>query len=85
VRGQTPAGIRRVAITVLATVLFTTLAGIVFAELRRRSGSLVAPIGLHWATNGLGVLAAARVWAMSPAGVAGEPQPGDRSPGSRLG
>jgi membrane protease YdiL (CAAX protease family) len=57
---------RRVAITVFATIAFTTLAGIVFAELRRRSGSLVAPIGLHWATNGLGVLAAARVWATSP-------------------
>ena len=60
------AGRRRVAITVFATIAFTTLAGIVFAELRRRSGSLLAPIGLHWATNGLGVLAAARVWAVSP-------------------
>ena len=56
---------RRVAVTVLATIAFTTLAGIVFAELRRRSGSLITPIGLHWATNGLGVLAAARVWAIS--------------------
>jgi uncharacterized protein len=55
----------RVALTVLATVVFTALAGIVFAELRRRSGSLLAPIGLHWATNGLGVLAAAWVWAAS--------------------
>jgi membrane protease YdiL (CAAX protease family) len=54
-----------VAITVLVTVGFTTIAGVVFAELRRRSGSLVAPIGLHWATNGLGVLAAARVWAIT--------------------
>ena len=52
--------------TVLATVAFTTVAGIVFAELRRHTGSLAAPIGLHWATNGLGVLAAARVWAVSP-------------------
>jgi hypothetical protein len=25
----------------------------------------VAPMVLHWATNGLGVLAAARVWAMT--------------------
>jgi membrane protease YdiL (CAAX protease family) len=63
--GDTAAGPRRLAITVLATIAFTTLAGIVFAELRRRSGSLVAPIGLHWATNGLGVLAAARVWVIS--------------------
>lgn len=66
VRGQSTAGRRRVALTVLGTVAFTTLAGIVFAELRRRTGSLVAPIGLHWATNGLGVLAAAWVWSVAP-------------------
>jgi membrane protease YdiL (CAAX protease family) len=79
VRGQTVAGGRRVAITVLATIAFTTIAGIAFAELRRRSGSLVAPIGLHWATNGLGVLAAARVWAVSPGNAAtpGEVATGD--------
>jgi membrane protease YdiL (CAAX protease family) len=65
VEGHASAGPRRMTITVLATMAFTTLAGIVFAELRRRSGSLLAPIGLHWATNGLGVLAAARVWAIS--------------------
>jgi uncharacterized protein len=51
------------AIAVLATVLFTGLAGVVFCELRRRSGSLLASIGLHWATNALGVLAAAAIWA----------------------
>jgi uncharacterized protein len=48
---------------VLGTVLFTALAGVLFCELRRRSGSLLASIGLHWATNGLGVLAAASIWA----------------------
>lgn len=63
VQRRTPDGRRRVALTVLGTVAFTILAGVVFAELRRRTGSLAAPIGLHWATNGLGVLAAARVWA----------------------
>ena len=51
------------AIAVLATVLFTGLAGVVFCELRRRSGSLLASMGLHWATNALGVLAAAAIWA----------------------
>jgi membrane protease YdiL (CAAX protease family) len=56
---------RRLLLTVLGTVAFTIVAGVVFAELRRRSGSLLAPVGLHWATNGLGVLAAARVWAVS--------------------
>ena len=53
-------------LSVLATVLFTGLSGVVFCELRRRSGSLLAPAGLHWATNGLAVLAAAAVWARSP-------------------
>jgi membrane protease YdiL (CAAX protease family) len=50
-------------LSVLGTVLFTGLAGVVFCELRRRSGSLLAPAGLHWATNALGVLAAASIWA----------------------
>jgi len=49
-------------VSVLGTVLFTGLAGVLFCELRRRSGSLLAPAGLHWATNALGVLAAAAVW-----------------------
>jgi membrane protease YdiL (CAAX protease family) len=55
----------RLLVTVLATVAFTSVAGLLFAELRRRSGSLVAPMGMHWATNGMGVLAAARIWAIS--------------------
>jgi membrane protease YdiL (CAAX protease family) len=50
------------AVSVLGTVLFTSLAGVVFCELRRRSGSLLAPAGLHWAANGLGVLAATAIW-----------------------
>jgi len=41
------------AMSVLGTVLFTGLAGVVFCELRRRSGSLLASAGLHWAANGL--------------------------------
>lgn len=49
--------------TVLATVLFTVTAGVVFCEMRRRSGSVLAPAGLHWATNALSVLASAAVWA----------------------
>jgi uncharacterized protein len=50
-------------LTVLGTVLFTALAGMVFCELRRRSGSILASAGLHWATNALSVLASAAVWA----------------------
>jgi uncharacterized protein len=50
-------------ITVLGTMAFTAGAGVVFCELRRRSGSVLAPAGLHWAVNGLSVLASAAVWA----------------------
>lgn len=49
----------------VGTVVFTGLAGLVFGELRRRSGSLLAPALLHWATNGLGVLASAAAWWLS--------------------
>jgi uncharacterized protein len=51
------------ATTVLVTVVFTALAGVVFCEVRRRSGSILASAGLHWATNALSVLASAAVWA----------------------
>jgi membrane protease YdiL (CAAX protease family) len=50
-------------ITVAATMAFTACAGVVFCELRRRSGSVLAPAGLHWAVNGLSVLGSAAVWA----------------------
>jgi membrane protease YdiL (CAAX protease family) len=45
--------------TVVVTVLATAAGGAILCEVRRRSGSLVAPIGLHWAVNGLGVIAVA--------------------------
>ena len=48
-------------LAVAGAVTFTALAGVVLCELRRRSGSLLAPIGLHWAVNGLGVLVSAGV------------------------
>ena len=47
---------------VLLAVMATAAAGLVFTWLRRRSGSLIAPIALHWSLNGLGALAAAMVW-----------------------
>ncbi|MBS4729779.1 CPBP family intramembrane metalloprotease [Mycobacterium sp. SM1] len=50
---------------VLLAVLATGAAGFVFSWLRRRSGSLLAPIALHWSCNGLGALAAAVVWQLS--------------------
>jgi uncharacterized protein len=50
---------------VTLAVLATGAAGFVFSWLRRRSGSLIAPIALHWSLNGLGALAAALVWHFS--------------------
>lgn len=47
---------------VLGTVAFTTLGGVVAGELRRRSGSLLPSAGMHWATNGLGVLFGLAAW-----------------------
>jgi membrane protease YdiL (CAAX protease family) len=44
------------------TVAFTALGGVVAGELRRRSGSLLASAGMHWATNGLGVLFGLVAW-----------------------
>lgn len=46
-------------LAVLLGCLVTALAGLLFAWLRLRSGSLLAPLLLHLATNSLGVLAAA--------------------------
>ncbi|NLG20528.1 MAG: CPBP family intramembrane metalloprotease [Actinomycetales bacterium] len=50
---------------VIGTVLFTALGGLVAGELRRRSGSVLASIGMHWATNGLGVLFGAVAWGLA--------------------
>jgi CAAX protease family protein len=50
---------------VVLAVSATAIAGFVFTWLRRRSGSLLAPIALHWSLNGLGALAAALVWHLS--------------------
>jgi uncharacterized protein len=50
---------------VTLAVVATAAAGFVFSWLRRRSGSLIAPIALHWSLNGLGALAAAVVWQLS--------------------
>ena len=50
---------------VVLAVLATAAAGFVFTWLRRRSGSLITPIALHWSFNGIGALAAAVVWQLS--------------------
>ena len=41
-------------LAIALSVLTTTLAGVLFAALRLLSGSVLAPMGFHWATNGLG-------------------------------
>jgi membrane protease YdiL (CAAX protease family) len=58
-------GVAGVVAGVVLAVVATGAAGFVFTWLRRRSGSLIAPIALHWSLNGLGALAAAIVWQLS--------------------
>ncbi len=56
VSGVVGGGTTGTIVRVLGTVLFTGAAGVLFAIMRDRSGSLLAPIGLHWAVNGCGEL-----------------------------
>lgn len=49
-------------LVVLGTVALTAIGGLVAGELRRRSGSLLASVGMHWATNGLGILFGVFAW-----------------------
>lgn len=46
-------------IGIALAVLATSIAGLAFTWLRHRSESILAPMGLHWAFNGCGALAAA--------------------------
>ena len=52
-------GVPGLVVAVLLGCASTAAAGVLFAWLRLRSGSLLAPVLLHVATNGLGALAAA--------------------------
>ena len=56
------------ALLVAGTVLLTTIGGLVFGELRRRSGSVLASAGAHWATNALGVLFGLVAWRLDRQG-----------------
>lgn len=47
------------------TIAFTALGGVVAGELRRRSGSVLASVGMHWATNALGVLFGLVAWQLA--------------------
>jgi membrane protease YdiL (CAAX protease family) len=44
------------ALVTVAAVVVTAMAGVVLCELRRVSGSLLAPAAVHWSANGLGYL-----------------------------
>ncbi|CAN5539485.1 type II CAAX endopeptidase family protein [soil metagenome] len=55
--GTLPAGV-----TVAASVVSTAAVGVWFWFLRKWSDSLLAPMALHWATNGLGYLFAWWAW-----------------------
>jgi membrane protease YdiL (CAAX protease family) len=50
------------AAVVVGTVVLTAVGGLVFGELRRRSDSVLAGAGAHWATNALGVLFGLVAW-----------------------
>jgi uncharacterized protein len=60
--GQGSASPAATTAVVVGTVLFTAAGGAVAGELRRRSGSVLASAGLHWATNALGVLFGLVAW-----------------------
>lgn len=60
-------------LVVLGTVALTVLGGLIAGELRRRSGSLLASAGMHWATNGLGVLFGLVAWHLVKLASAGVP------------
>jgi membrane protease YdiL (CAAX protease family) len=49
-------------VTVAGSVASTALVGVWFQFLRYRSDSVLAPMALHWATNGLGYLFAWYAW-----------------------
>jgi len=55
-------------VVVAGSVALTTMGGLVFGELRRRSGSVLASLGAHWATNALGVLFGLVARRLYPAG-----------------
>lgn len=59
-------GILARVFAIVGSVFTTAIGGIIFSLLRIGSGSLFAPMGLHWATNGWGYLFARRVAARHP-------------------
>ncbi len=64
-QGVGVAGAGAAALVIVGIVLFTTIGGVVAGELRRRSGSVIASAGMHWATNSLGVLFGVVAWQLA--------------------
>ena len=56
------AGAAAGVLVIAGIVAFTAVGGVVAGELRRRSGSVLASAGMHWATNSLGVLFGLVAW-----------------------
>ena len=79
VNGLAADPVRRAGTVVLAC-LGTAGADLLFAELRERSGSLLAPALLHLAANDLGALAAAAAGRVSAAGPPRRPRTRPRRP-----
>ena len=59
------AGAGAAVLVITGIVLFTAIGGVVAGELRRRSGSVIASAGMHWATNSLGVLFGILAWRLA--------------------
>jgi membrane protease YdiL (CAAX protease family) len=59
------AGTAGSVLVIAGIVAFTALGGVVAGELRRRSGSVLASAGMHWATNSLGVLFGLLAWRLA--------------------
>ena len=49
-------GARGNILAIVLSVITTTVAGVLFALLRVFSGSVLASMGMHWATNGIGYM-----------------------------
>ena len=59
------AGAAAGTVAIAGIVVFTGIGGVVAGELRRRSGSVLARAGMHWATTSLGVLFGVFAWRLA--------------------
>lgn len=76
IRTMVGSGRSRAAVGVVGAVLATGLAGVGFGALRRRTGSVLPGVAVHWALN-----AAAALATLSPSAPAGRTSAGRSAPG----